>query len=356
MRRITAVICAALMVFGLGACSRKTPGISQPTGAATEPGTDSRETEPGADSVAVTEPDLDFGEEALALLQSYGMDESYLRRAYSFDDAHPNSKGNQAYVLDRMCNSIDYFTTVRAVYLHTEHGSSSLKAYAIDRRIGKAKEVTYAVDEKQARCTPKFYVAVDGDYHLNCNFRDEAQESGAFGFSQPLIEDSEAARQAGSVLMQPLAETLEKESDEPALNSYTVDVDNVGRYVDVTKRYVPTYDVALYRSTDTVGLPYTDAHYMPQDFAMNAMLDFSDWQIDSVGTAENGREIIALSGAYYNATVSAEQRFEIQIDKNTGVLVKEVIYNASGKAVEEFCTLALSIDREIDAAIFDTLQ
>ena len=64
-------------------------------------------------TIKTTEPVKTSKQEALTILEAHGLDDSYIRKTYVFDEDKLNSNNNKNYVLDRMCNSIDYFTTLQ---------------------------------------------------------------------------------------------------------------------------------------------------------------------------------------------------------------------------------------------------
>lgn len=64
-------------------------------------------------TIKTTEPVKPSKQEALTILEAHGLDDSYIRKTCVFDEDKLNSNNNKNYVLDRMCNSIDYFTTLQ---------------------------------------------------------------------------------------------------------------------------------------------------------------------------------------------------------------------------------------------------
>ena len=313
------------------------------------------------EKIEVTEPDLTFGQSEIELLQSYGLDESYLRKQYTFDENDLNGYNNKAYVLDRMCNSIDYFTTLQASYtLHTQKNNqkSTWTTYAIDRRIGKAKELIYSVNESDSECVPLSYVCVDGDYHLKTFFSGETKDENTFNYSSPLSADNKAIKNVAQLFEQPLANKLKSVTDKPQINSYTSAKDDVDKYIDATKKLfvINGSPAVLFTRTDNIGLIYAGEHYNPQYFAEDAMFDFSNWKIESVDTDNSGNDIICILGKYYDKIWNTKKSFNLKIDKETGVMISKQVFNSSGKVIEDYNTLNIIIDGEIKSGIFDSIK
>ncbi len=313
------------------------------------------------EKIEATEPDLSFGQSEIELLQSYGLDESYLRKQYTFDENDLNGYNNKAYVLDRMCNSIDYFTTLQASYtLHTQKNNqkSTWTTYAIDRRIGKAKELIYSVTENDSKCVPLSYVCVDGDYHLKTIFSGETKDENTLKYVSPLADDNKTIKNVAQLFEQPLADKLESVTDKPQINSYTSAKDDVDKYIDVTKKQfiINGLPTVMFTRSDKIGLIYAGEHYNPQFFAVDAMMNFSNWEIESVDTNNNGNDIICILGKYYDKIDNTKKRFNLKIDKETGVMISKQVFNSSGKVIEDYNTLNIIIDGEIKSDIFDSIK
>ncbi len=310
------------------------------------------------DKIEVTEPNLEFGQSEINLLQSYGLDESYLRKQYTFDKNNLKSPDNKAYILDRMCNSTDYFTTLQATYTKKEHQKINLTSYAIDRRIKKAKELCYTVSEVDNECVPAAYVCVDGDYHLKMLFDGEIKDKNTFKYEPPLANNYKVINKTTKLIQQPFSDKLEAVTKKPQANSFNNNDENIGKYVDVTKNIFIAngYPEPYFRRFDDICLIYSQEHYNPQSFAMDVMIDFSNWKIDSVDTNNSGNEIISISGKYHDRYINVDNTFKLQIEKQTGVIVSEQIFNSSGNIIEEYNTLNIIVDGEIESDIFDSIN
>lgn len=310
------------------------------------------------ETIAVTEPEIPNGNDVLQLLQSYGFNESALRKEYTFDYNNLDSYDNKCYILDRMCNSIDYFTTLQCSYTETVNGKTTLHSYAIDRRIDKSKEILYNVSSDEKLITPANYVCIDGDYHWKMIFKAEAKEKYTLSFSSSIDNpDSKTVDSITELIQTPLKDKLSGVSDEPQINSgsHTTEEEDFDKYLDVSHRVSIKDDMAylVLQRTDTIGLIYSKTNYLPQYFALSSLYDFSSWSIDGV-ESDGINEIISLSGTYKDNGI--DKSFKLSIDKKSGVIVTKQIFNASGKLIENWNNIQLMVDCEIDENIFDNLK
>lgn len=137
---LSALAAAVLAVFSHGCTSAENNQIKTPSQKETE--STFQETAVPSDpieTISVTEPVLTVDNQAFEKLKAQGFDESDLRKKHTFDSKNLNSRSNKDYVLDRMCNSIDYFTTLQSSYLKTVNNRTTWVTYIIDRRIKKSK-------------------------------------------------------------------------------------------------------------------------------------------------------------------------------------------------------------------------
>ena len=314
------------------------------------------------ETIQTTEPEKPSKQEVIKVLEEHGLDESYLRKTYVFDDGNLNSTNNKNYVLDRMCNSIDYFTTLQATYIKKVNNKITCVTYAIDRRIDKAKELVYKVSENDEKCTPTNYNYVDGDYHYKMNFGEEAKSKYTVEFESPLDSyNSKAINKLTEFIYKPLSNELDKVTAQPNLNSGVFDNDDYEKYIDITKK-VLIYDgspVISFQRSDTVNLITAREHYFPQFFALDTLYNYNNynkWYIEKPET-QDSTKIICIKGTYEQyGDENLKRSYTLRVDKNTGVINSLQICNNSGNVVEEWNTLRYVVDGEIDENIFDSIK
>ncbi|MGN0502969.1 MAG: hypothetical protein ACI4HN_08590 [Ruminococcus sp.] len=313
-------------------------------------------------TIKTTEPVKPSKQEVIKVLEAHGLDDSYIRKTYVFDDANLNSTNNKNYVLDRMCNSIDYFTTLQASYTKKVNNKITWVTYAIDRRTDKAKELVYSVSESDKKCTPTNYNYVDGDYHYKMNFGEEAKSKYTVDFVPPLdSDDNNAIDKLKEFINKPLSNELDKVTAQPNLNSGAFDNDDYEKYIDITKK-VLIYDgspVISFQRSDTVNLITAREHYFPPFFALDTLYNnnnYNKWYIEKPET-QDSTKIICIKGTYEQyGDENLKRSYTLRIDKNTGVINSLQICNNSGNVVEEWNTLRYVVDGEIDENIFDSIK
>lgn len=321
-------------------------------------------------TIKTTEPIKPSKQEALTILEAHGLDDSYIRKTYVFDDANLNSTNNKNYVLDRMCNSIDNFTTLQASYTKKVNNKITWVTYAIDRRIDKAKELVYSVSENDKKCTPTNYNYVDGDYHYKMNFGEEAKSKYEIDFVSPLdSQNIDAINKATQFIGKPMAEDLEKVTEEPNKNTSAGNKADEAQYVDAatrqilydaTGKYLLNYGVfppgISYGRSNKIALISAEEHYLPQYFALSEMYPCDNWKIDGI-ESDGTSAIVRIKGTYLkNDDENLKRNYTLRIDKKTGILNSLHIYNQSGNLVEEWNTLKYTVDGEIDESIFDCIK
>lgn len=322
------------------------------------------------ETIQTTEPEKPSKQEVIKVLEEHGLDESYLRKTYVFDDVNLNSTNNKNYVLDRMCNSIDYFTTLQATYTKKVNNKITCVTYAIDRRIDKAKELVYKVSENDEKCTPTNYNYVDGDYHYKMNFGEESKSKYNVEFESPLDSyNSKAINKFTDFINKPLANELDKVTEEPNKNTSAGNKADEAQYVDAatrqilydaTDKYLLNYGVfppsISYGRSNKIALISAEEHYLPQYYALNEMYPCDNWKIDGV-ESDGTSSIIRIKGTYLkNDDENLKRNYTLRIDKKTGILNSLHIYNQSGNLVEEWNTLKYTVDGEIDENIFDSFK
>lgn len=321
-------------------------------------------------SIKTTEPIKPSKQEALTILKKYGLDENEIRKAYVFDEDNLNSNNNKNYVLDRMCNSIDYFTTLQASFTKRVNNKTTWITYAIDRRIKKAKELVYSVSESDKICTPINYTYVDVDYHYKMHFGEKAKSKYTVDFVSPLdSQNINAINQVTQFIGKPIAEELEKVTKEPNKNSSAGNEADEAQYVDSATRQILYDDTGKfllrygvfppgisYGRSNKIALINAEEHYLPQYYALDDMYPCDNWKIDGV-ESDGTSEIVRIKGTYLKYDdENLKRNYTLKIDKKTGILNSLHIYNQSGNLVEEWNTLKYVVDGEIDQSIFDSIQ
>ncbi len=311
------------------------------------------------ETISTTEPPAPDNK-ALNFLYDFGFTENDLRKEYTFDDTNINCENNIKYVLDRMCNSVDHFTTLQASYTSTVNNKTTWVTYAIDRRVGKAKELVYSIPANKNKCFPSRYLYVDGDYHVKLIANDTIKEKYTFEYDE---SSDDALKSMTELINKPFAEEfgadIKANSNASAFSGEIFDYIN---FIEVTRRMGilednnnNTMPLMIRRSDNNIGLVTSTEHYLPQDFALDVLLDTSNWKIEAVENNGNN-EVICISGTYKDKYYDYERSFKLKIDKNTGILISLQEYNTSGKLVEDFNTEQFILDADIDESIFDTID
>ena len=305
-----------------------------------------------------------FDREGLELLFNEGYTENDLRKKYTFNDKDINCDANKKYVLDRMCNSVDFFTTLQASYTETKNNNTTWVSYAVDQRVNKAKELVYSIPANKKQCFPLRYVYADGDYHVKLIFTDEFKTKHTYSFTDSLEKSNQdLLKNIKPLIDKPLANEFGQDI-EATLNSTAVDntyfTDYI-HYIQVPKRtgYMESHGMELplmiRRGDNNIGLITAYDHYLPQYIGLEALCNNPNWEITKLESQPN-REIIHIAGNYYHQTFEYERNIELAIEKNTGIILSCKQYNTSGKLVEEINCVELIINSDIDESIFDTID
>lgn len=312
------------------------------------------------ETIQVTQPDNPNKDTVVRILRENGVDESLIRRKYIFDEQQLNSTNNKYYAIDRMCNSIDYFTTLQASYIKEVNGKTTWVTYLIDRRTNKAKELIYNVSESKGKSTPTNYYCVDGDYHLKLLFDEELKNKYSFDFDPSSnYFGNENFDKIYALIQKPMADELEKVTEEPQKNISAYNESDYEKYIDAPKRifFIGKEPIFRYSRSDTVNLAMSSENYFPQNFAFDTMMtDLSKWKVSDSFT-EGTTEIIKITGTYNKYDdENLKQTYTLCIDKNTGVIISNQIKNASGNTVEEWNNVEYIVNGEINDDIFDNLK
>lgn len=305
---------------------------------------------PVGQKISSTEPVISPDYE---MLSKYNLDSNlYGRKPRTFDETLKNKDENNFYIIDRMYNSFDYFTTIEAVYTKRENLTVNLCCYLADRQTGKAKEIVFKVDEENKHVTPSQYVCVDSGYHYTGVFTEDSAQK--YGFDYEKLNSDAVINTARNLLHTPLLREVKKMTEKPKKN-LSEDSDDIMKSVDVAhllQQDIPvSSDSDLHYSAyiprnDIIGLVNTREHYNPWYFCAYKIIAGTDRSF-KVSDSE-----IEINGKYsdYNAH---SHTFKAVIQKDTGVMLNRVEKNGSGNVVEEIKTLMIAVDREIDQSVFD---
>ncbi len=367
MKKILSILLVLMICFSASACNvkfqvkGKIPSPTEPVSETQSTTVDVAEptvsVENTYETIEVTEPEKTSKDEAIEILHSYGFNKNDLRRKYTFDESDLNSTNSKWYVLDRMSNSVDYFTTLQVAYTKKENLTTTLVSYAIDRRINKAKEIKYNISNSEKKCIPENYVCVDGNYHLKMLFKDDIKKNYTFDFDYTLENpDSEVIENIKTHIQKEFSDELSSTSNEPYDNSCTDDEVIVEKYLDITRRFTLVNGTPIYalQRGDTISLIYSDENYFPQYFALEALHQLSDWSIDKIEKSGMS-EIIHISGKFTGID-EIDNTYKLCVDKNTGVVISKQIFNMSGNIVEEWKNIYYIADGEIDKNIFEDIE
>lgn len=310
------------------------------------------------ETIATTNPPTP-DENAFNFLYNFGYTKNDFRKKYTFDTNDLNREENRLYVLDRMCNSVDYITTLQATYTSTVNNKTTLVTYAIDRRVGKAKEILYNISKNENKCTPTRYVYVDGDYHVKLLPDDNIREKYTFYTDE---SDKTTLENISETIGKPIADEFEKEIKANSNTSaFSDNIFDYIQYIDVPQRKgvleTPNEDMPLMirRSDGNIGLITAPDQYLPQNFAFDVLFKNNDWKIDGVENYKTN-EVICISGKYKDPYYEYVRTFDLRIDKNTGILLSCNEYNTSGNLVEEWKTEQFILNADIDENIFDKID
>lgn len=304
-----------------------------------------------APTIKAGETEKENKENVIQILNDNGFHETSIRKKYEFDDKKLNTKNNKNYVVDKMGNSIDYFTTLQASYIKKDNMGVSWVTYAVDQRVKKAKELVYSFNSNDDSWTPSQYRAVNGNKHLSYTFEKEAKEKYTIASSES--PDSKTIYEVTEIIKTPLAKELKSRTSNIQENINTYDETDAMYYVDATERLFCEHPYG-YRRNNNIALTISNDHYLPDLFVIETLNDYSSWSIDEVKMI-NGTEVICLSGNF-KLDDTFDRTFRLSIDKNTGVIMSKQISDESENIIEEWNTVNYVVNREIDESIFDTLE
>lgn len=97
----------------------------------------------------------------------------------------------------------------------------------------------------------------------------------------------------------------------------------------------------------------TDDVTFPQQFALGYLKNQSTWKIDGQ-TTFLGRQAVEISGQLPKDLQAKHDavRFDVLIDDQTGILLREQEYNTAGQVTNQIVVTSLSVNQPIDSSLF----
>lgn len=267
-----------------------------------------------------------------------------------------DSENTKAYLYDRMCNSIDYFDTVKATYYCLDN---SLIPYYVTYAIRKNDIEIQALDlyfnEAGEFVSGDFY-----DGHYIENFQGEAENIATDSIKDQSNQDDAIARKIagfrndGSLLTKYTGNPYMGKSyqDYTSIRSLDfsslIDSRNRIREENITGELEPVY----YPRTNLCCV-FGSEQYFPQNTAMGYLHDFENWRIKEITTLL-GRECYVISGETHDdySIKTDTVNYEMWVDGKTGVLLQMRCYNESGSLSHQLYTYEYEVNTEISDNIF----
>ena len=267
-----------------------------------------------------------------------------------------DSENTKAYLYDRMCNSIDYFDTVKATYYCLDN---SLIPYYVTYAIRKNDIEIQALDlyfnEVGEFVSGDYY---DGNYIEN--FQGEAENIATDFIKDQSNQDDTIARKITGVRND--GSLLTKYTGNPYMGKsyqdYTsirsldfsslIDSRNRIREENITGELEPVY----YPRTNLCCV-FGSEQYFPQNTAMGYLHDFENWRIKEITTLLD-RECYVISGEIHDdySIKTDTVNYEMWVDIETGVLLQLRCYNESGSLSHQLYTYEYAVNTEISDNIF----
>lgn len=246
-----------------------------------------------------------------------------------------NSDEAKRNIQNLMLNSIDYFTNAKGNF---EYLSSSG---------GYHLSVDYQVDlSDEAKSYEKSEEITQNNYQSMKMKTSNTQEISVYdGEAITVYKSDDMKYKAASV--QPTVESIEvgsvSESERNELADSTME-DRVSE-LDGEKVYIPRVDPAY------MGIAKTSL--FPEDLAMGLLENKDQWNITREDKVA-GVNVIVLEGLLNNDYAQRYQadKFELSVDPETGILLKMVITDLSGKVKERILTKNITLDHKLDSRLF----
>lgn len=267
-----------------------------------------------------------------------------------------DSENTKAYLYDRMCNSIDYFDTIKATYYCLDNSLiPHYVTYAIRKNDIEIQALDLYFNEVGEFVSGDFY-----DGHYIENFQGEAENIATASIKDQSNQDDTIARKIvgvrndGSLLTKHTANPYMGKSyqDYTSIRSLDfsslIDSRNRIREENITGELEPVY----YPRTNLCCV-FGSEQYFPQNTAMGYLHDFENWRIKEITTLL-GRECYVISGEIHDdySIKTDTVNYEMWVDGETGVLLQLRCYNESGSLSHQLYTYEYSVNTEIGDSIF----
>lgn len=286
------------------------------------------------------------------LFYSNGFTDDDLRTEVVFKpDQDLNSKNNKKYILDRMCNSMDFFHTVQATYFFDEPAKNPVNSYYC----------TYLLDEDNLRCKEieaypngefcSYGTLLNGVCYETYAYLGSDDDVDYTSVNEPKKTVADKVSKMRSKAM--LSELFDDYYIRPMLCETERELDFV-KNVDVfhRKRYdkETNEEMGCFRD-DHFHTSRVYEHYLPQIFVeTHNMTDLDNWTVESIGNLL-GNECFSIKGRSngFNNIYS----YEMQIDKQTGAMLGLNAYDQNGGLVRRIITYEFVVDGIIDESVYD---
>lgn len=347
--KIGAIGCAALAVTGGAGAYVASQSQSDNTFAPED-----KQEETLVATIAPTEKVLRFTTSDLFYINGFTDDD--LRKEVKFKPEQDlNSKNNKKYILDRMCNSMDFFRTVQATYFFAEPERNPANSYYC----------TYLLDEDNLRSKEleAYPNGVFSSYRTLLN--GVSYDTFAYTGSDDDDVDYTTVEEPKKSVADKVREMRNKAMLSELFNDYYIrpmlcetdrELDFV-KNVDVfhRKHYDKECNEEVYCSRDDhFNTSRAYEHYLPQIFVeTHNMTDLDNWTVESIGNIL-GNECFSIKGKSngFNNIYS----YEMQIDKRTGAMLGLNAYDKNGGIVRQIVTYEFVVDGLIDESVYDNKE
>ena len=289
------------------------------------------------------------------LYYNSGFTDADLRKEIAFKPEQDlNSKNNKKYILDRMCNSMDFFHTIQATYAYSDWRDNSKTffylSYLLDEDSLRSKEVEVDLRGELA----SYRTLVDGrSYDLmgrldNKDVKSDTSSADNPKKSKKLI--SELIEMRKTPMLSELFKTyyvrgIMCETDKSL--DYVKNVDVLHRIVydeEAKEEVIYSRDNLLYTSR-------ASEHHLPHMFVeTHDMMNFDNWSVQGIENFLN-RECFSIKGKSkgFNNIYS----YEMLVDKQTGAMLGLSAYDNNENLIREIVTYEFVVDGIIDDSVYD---
>lgn len=273
------------------------------------------------------------------------------RRTLTFHADEPlNSAANKDYLLDRACNTADFFHTLQATNYQFDKAnlanpdakdSALYITYSCDADRRRAKELTCSADGQPV------------SYQLFQNHKFYDADCGTETWTTYADYDSTVAEKVKNARSKRRLQELYRDH---YVRVNLLDGGDYIAFVDVSKRrrYMPELEpdpnpYTYYLRPNFFGTP--NVQYQPEPLLMRmGMYDTDSWEITGE-TEQFGRSCLTVRGAAKEPYDIVSYR--LTIDKETGVLIAYECFDENGTLTRQLVTYELIVDEPLDDGIFD---